>query len=128
MPKFQCTKTTSADSSFGTSPPSLSTFYFFFFFLHFLIISLFQEIIILVCSCFYLKNNPVFYFIWMNLHGRINFYCLMFFNNILKIILNVWDWIWSIRQVKFIIPSWSWNFKFIVVIYRFNIPPCVINA
>ena len=52
----------------------------------------------------------------------------MVFNNVLKIVLNVSNRIWSIRHVKFIIPSRSWNFKFIFFICRINISPCLVNT
>ena len=63
---------------------------------------------------FYFKNNPVFSFTWVNFYGRIFSQSFVFFDDKFKVILNVWNWIWSIRQLKFIIPSWSRYFKFIV--------------
>ena len=86
LAKLQYSQTTSTDSNFGTSFPSLSLSISF---MNFLTISFFLEIIILVCSLFYFKNNPVFDFIYINLHRRIICYSLVFFNNVLKIILNV---------------------------------------
>ena len=39
----------------------------------------------------------------------------MLFNNVNKIIFNIWHKIWSIIQIKFIIPKWSRDFKFILL-------------
>ena len=98
-------------------------------FLCFIIISLFQEITVpIYIACLFFKNSPVFGFVLINLHRRIICYNFIFFSNVHKIILNVWNTLWSMRQIKFIIPSWSRDFKFIVVIYRFNVFPCVINT
>ena len=96
--------------------------------LHFLIMFLFQEIIILLYSLPYFKNNPIINFIYIDMHRSIICYSFMFLDNVLKIIPNIWNRIWSIRQIKFIIPIWSRNFKFIVVICRFNVFSCIINA
>ena len=87
-------------------------------FLYSLIVSLFLEITVLVCSLFLLRKQFSFDFIWINLYRRILSQSFVFFDDKFKVILNVWNWISPIRQIKFTIPSWGRYFKFIVVIHH----------
>ena len=77
-------------------------------------------------ACFYFKNNLILHSIRINLNRRIICYGFMFFNDAFKMILYIWNRIWSMRQIKFTIPSWSRYFKFIGLVCRFNIYPCLI--
>ena len=52
--------------------------------------------------------------------GRFSAKVSCFFDDKFKVILNVWDWIRSIRQIKFIIPCGSRYFKFTVFIHWFE--------
>ena len=77
---------------------------------------------------FILKMILFLILLGVNLYGRIFRQSFVFFDDKFKVILNVWDWIWSIKQIKFIIPRWSRYFKFIVVVCRFNVFPGEINT
>ena len=50
-----------------------------------------------IIPCFNFKCNPIFYFIYMYSYWRIISLFFMFLNDILKIILNIWYRIWSIK-------------------------------
>ena len=97
-------------------------------FLYSLIVSSFPMIIIPVFILFLLWKQFCSDFIRVNLYRRIFSESFVFFDDIFKIILNVCNRIWSIRQIKFIIPIWGRNFKFIVVMCWFNVSPWVINT
>ena len=93
------------------------------------IISLFLLTLILTYSHPYVKHNTILNSVHVNLYWWIIFYrFIMFFNNnLLKIILYIWNRIWFIRDIKFIISGWSRCFKYIVLVFTFNIFPCVVN-
>ena len=95
-------------------------------FLYSLIISSFLEIKILVCSLFLLWKQTCFWFyldkfVWQDFQPKFRV-----FNDKFKVILNVRNWIRTIRQIKFIIPSGDRYFKLIVVERRFNVFPGVV--
>ena len=96
-------------------------------FLYCLIVSSFLEITVLVCSLFLLWKQ-FFDVIWINLYGSIFSQCFVFYNDKFKVILGVRNWIKTIRQIKFVIPSESRYFKLIFVIHWFNVFPRVINT
>ena len=111
----------------------LVQFHYFCFYqclsLNFLIIVLFLLLIILIYShqvIFILKTILFFYFIHINLYSRIICYSFMFFDDVFKINLYIRNRIRSTRQIKFIIPSWCRYFKFVAVVFRLNVFPCII--
>ena len=98
-----------------------------YLFLSSLIITLFLLLIILVYILFLFLKLSCFYFIHITLNRMIICNSFMFFDDAFKIIFYIRNRVRSIRQIKFIIPSWSRNFKFVVV-FRLNVLPCIINA
>ena len=94
-------------------------------FLQFIIVSLSLEmtILIYILSLFYKRSCFGFY--W---GGRIFSQSFVFFDDKFKVILDVWDWIRTIKQMEFIIPSRGRYFKFIVAIHWFNVFLCVTNT
>ena len=111
MTKLKCTKATSADSSFGTSSPSLSWTSFFV---------LPYSLIILIYSL-YFKNNPAFKF------AQEDYLPVCFFNKILKKI--------SISEIEYD-PSGKSNLSFQVRVEVLNVLlyaeliffPCIRNT
>ena len=74
----------------------------------------------------YLFWKHCLWFYWCKFTRENCYYSFMFLVNVLKIILNVRNRIWTIRQIKFIIPTWSRYFKLIVVIWSLNVFWCLI--
>ena len=72
-------------------------------------------------ACLYLKNNPIFNYIHINMFGWIISDGFVSFNDVPKIILYLCDRIiWSIRLIQLVTPFWDRYFKFIVIC-RLNI-------
>ena len=87
-----------------------------------------QSVLILNTTLHLTNTILIFDIADINLYAWVICYSLTFLNDIFKIILNVWNRIWWIKEIKFIIISCGRYFKFIVIICRFNVLPSVINA
>ena len=94
--------------------------------LYFLRFWLFKEITSLIYSPSLFSKQSYF---WFYLYKFVQEHYILYFHVflLLKIILNVWNRIWSIRQIKLNIQSRSRDFKFIVIC-RFYLFPRVINT
>ena len=80
-----------------------------------------------LCASFIL--NTIINLADVNMNRNINGQCRNFscFYDVLDITLNIWHWIRTGREFKFIIPRWCYYFKFIVFVLLSYIFPRVLN-
>ena len=90
---LQYCNTTSVISKWGTFSPFLSLVCIILLLIW--VISLLQVKRFEIIPCLFSKCNPIFYFMYIYSYWRIISH--YFFNDILKIILNIWYRLWSIR-------------------------------
>ena len=104
--KLHWTKTTSYTSILGTYYPFFLFCISIFFVLpnNFIVLGF----VILAYINFYFEHQSIINSIDVNMNMRN--YCYLLFNNILDIILNIWNIIKTIWQFKFIISCWSYYF------------------
>ena len=73
-----------------------------------------------ICSCMlyppFISNTTLLLILLMYLNKMISRQCFLVFNDVLKMMLNIWHRVETEKQIKRIIPRWSYYFEFTVFV------------
>ena len=131
LPILQCIYTTSVISIWGTFSILLSLVILLLVLPSNFLVSVIKSF--KTISCLYFKCNSLFYFIYLCSYWKIVCNCLIFFDDILKIVLNIWH---NFEYDSSDNSNFSFHvrddiinyFKFIIFVWLFYIFPYIVNA